>query len=52
MEKGCALGYLSELLKVLIPNPNKYSALLRKFRAYFSFISALRHKLEYKNERE
>ncbi|MDD3897206.1 MAG: NYN domain-containing protein [Candidatus Peribacteraceae bacterium] len=51
----CLIEYLEErkkLLHVLIPNPTKYSALLRKFRKYFAFISALKGKLAYKNERE
>lgn len=51
----CLIEYLEKhgkLLHVLIPNPRKYSALLRKFHKYFAYISPLRQKLEYKNERE
>jgi len=50
----CLIEYLEKrdkLLHVLIPNATKYSALLRKFRKYFVFISALRRKLEYKKTR-
>jgi len=51
----CLLEYLEKhgkLLHVLIPNPAKYSALLRKFHKYFAYVSALKEKLAYKNERE
>lgn len=42
-----------KLKHVLIPNPRKYSALLRKFRKYFVYIDGLEKKLkENKNERE
>lgn len=48
----CLIEYLAEhskLLKVGIPNKNKYSSLLRKFRSpYFFYISDLRNLLEYK----
>lgn len=47
----CLIEYLEEndkLLKVGIPNRHHYSALLRKFRRHFFFVSDLRHKLEYK----
>jgi uncharacterized LabA/DUF88 family protein len=43
----CLIEYLSEqgkLANVIIPNPNKYSALLRKFRKYFVYLYALQHK--------
>ncbi len=44
----CLLEYLVEknkLLHILIPNPKKYSALLRKFREYFVYIHNLQQKL-------
>lgn len=44
----CLIEYLeknNKLAYVLIPNPNKYSALLRKFRKYFIYISRLDKKL-------
>ena len=44
----CLIEYLEKrgkLLHVLIPNPTKYSALLRKFHKYFAYISALEKKL-------
>lgn len=47
----CLIEYLEKngkLLKVGIPSRSRYSALLRKFRSYFFFVSDLRHKLEYK----
>lgn len=48
----CLIEYLDKkqkLLKVGIPNRNKYSALLRKFAEQFFFVSDLRKKLEYIN---
>ena len=45
----CLLEYLQnkdKLLRVLIPNLHKYSALLRSFHKYFAFLSDLRGKLE------
>lgn len=44
----CLIEYLDnqeKLLHVMIPNPNKYSALLRKFRPYFVYIDGLKKKL-------
>jgi len=44
----CLIEYLEEkekLLNVLIPNPRKYSALLRRFSCYFVFIDCLRQKI-------
>ena len=44
----CLIEYLEQnrkLLNVLIPNPRKYSALLRKFRTYFMYIFQLEKKL-------
>jgi uncharacterized LabA/DUF88 family protein len=44
----CLIEYLEEQKKlhsVLIPNPKKFSALLRKFRSYFIFIHLLQKKL-------
>ncbi len=51
----CLLEHLDKQGKLdhlIIPNPNKYSALLRKFRKYMVFISHLKNKLGKKNERE
>lgn len=47
----CLIEYLEEnnkLLKIGIPNKQKYSALLRKFHKYFLYISDLQKKLELK----
>lgn len=44
----CLIEYLASINKLknlLIPNPNKYSALLRKFRSYFIYIHELKNKL-------
>lgn len=44
----CLIEYLErhgKLLHILIPNPRKYSALLRKFRKYFVYINGLEKKL-------
>ncbi len=44
----CLIEYLeknNKLLKILIPNPKKYSALLREFRDYFIYIDQLKKKL-------
>jgi len=44
----CLIEYLEKkrkLLHILIPNPNKYSALLRKFYKYFTYINHLEKKL-------
>ncbi len=51
----CLIEYLDnqeKLLHVMIPNPNKYSALLRKFRSYFVYVDGLKKKLGQKKERE
>jgi uncharacterized LabA/DUF88 family protein len=51
----CLIEHLEKegkLLHVLIPNPRKYSALLRRFRKYFVFIDRLEKKLGTRNERE
>ncbi|MFC1612241.1 NYN domain-containing protein [Patescibacteria group bacterium] len=51
----CLIEYLEKnkkLLKVIIPNLYKYSALLRKFRKYFVYLNSLKKKLEYKKKRE
>lgn len=51
----CLIEYLGKhkkLLHVIIPNPKKYSALLRKFRRYFVYINSLEKKLGKKKERE
>jgi uncharacterized LabA/DUF88 family protein len=45
----CLVEYLvgkDKLLKLLIPDKNKYSSLLRKYQKYISFISDLRKKLQ------
>lgn len=39
------LGQQEKLLYLLIPNPRKYSALLRRFRSYFVYINNLKQKL-------
>ncbi|MFH0948421.1 MAG: NYN domain-containing protein [Elusimicrobiota bacterium] len=47
----CLVEYLKKqdkLERLLIPNRNKYSFLLRKFRRDMAFIDDLRGKLEYK----
>lgn len=46
----CLVEYLKKqgkLLRLLIPNRHKYSALLRRFASDMAFISDLRGKLEY-----
>jgi uncharacterized LabA/DUF88 family protein len=52
----CLVKHLRDhdkLLKLMIPNPRKYSALLREFREYIVYMDALQSKLKYhKNERE
>lgn len=51
----CLVAYLikeSKLSKLLIPNKDKYSALLKKFPSGFlAFVSEQRRKLEYKKEK-
>jgi uncharacterized LabA/DUF88 family protein len=47
----CLIEYLAnnkKLYKVLIPNPHKYSSLLRRFRKYFVYIDNLKDKLSKK----
>lgn len=47
----CLIEYLerkNKLLHILIPNPKKYSALLRKFHKYFTYIHLLETKLSIK----
>ena len=47
----CLIEYLKKhgkLERLLIPNRNKYSFLLRKFRRDMAFVDDLRGKLEYK----
>ena len=51
----CLIEHLEQagkLRAVLIPNPRKYSALLRRFRKHFVFIDTLRRKLGIQKERE
>ncbi len=48
---ACLVDYLSKkkkLLKLMIPNQNKYSSLFRKFMAEIVFMNSLKNKLEYK----
>ncbi|MBI2617615.1 NYN domain-containing protein [Candidatus Gottesmanbacteria bacterium] len=47
----CLIEYLekkNKLFHILIPNPHKYSALLRKFHKYFIYIYSLKRKLSIK----
>jgi hypothetical protein len=48
------LAQKNKLFRLIIPNPKKFSALLREFRPYFVYITSdLKSKLEdKKNERE
>jgi uncharacterized LabA/DUF88 family protein len=49
----CLLDYLKrkdKLLKLMIPNRNRYSSLLRKFSQDMVFMTDLRGKLEYKRQ--
>ena len=51
----CLIEYLEKeekLLHIFIPNRNKYSALLRKFRKYFIYLDKLDKKLGKQKERE
>lgn len=51
----CLIEYLvkqGKLFHVFIPNRNKYSALLRKFRKYFVYLDKLNRKLGKQKERE
>lgn len=51
----CLIEHLEKkkkLFHVLIPNPKKYSALLRRFHQYFISIDRLRQKLGKKNTKE
>ena len=48
---ACLVDYLqskNKLKKLLVPNKNKYSSLLRKFMIHISFMNDLRGKLEFK----
>ncbi len=47
----CLIEYLrdnNKLFGIIIPNPRKYSALLRKFRKYFIYLDSLKNKLRKK----
>jgi len=47
----CLVDYLrkkDKLLRLIIPNQNKYSSLLRKFAPQVAFMNRLRGKLEFK----
>ncbi len=49
----CLIEYLKnqkKLLKLMIPNRNKYSSLLRKFGADIVYMNDLKHRLQYKKE--
>lgn len=49
----CLVDYLKgkdKLLKLMIPNRNRYSSLLRKFSKEMVFMNGLRGKLEYKRQ--
>jgi len=49
----CLVDYLKgkdKLLKLMIPNKNRYSSLLRKFSKEMVFMNDLRGKLEYKRQ--
>jgi len=51
----CLIEYLEKkgkLYKLLIPNPRKYSSLLRKFRRYFVYIDNLKNKLGQRKNRQ
>ena len=52
----CLIEYLkkqNKLLKIVVPNSNKYSALLRKYKNYLVYLDGLRKKLGQKqNERD
>lgn len=50
----CLVEYLikqKKFLHLIIANPNNYSALLRKFRAYFVYIHQLEKKLAYRHKK-
>lgn len=47
----CLVDYLrkeDKLLRLIIPNQNKYSSLLRKFAPHVAFMNKLRERLEFK----
>ena len=51
----CLIEYLAnhnKLFKILIPNPRKYSSLLRKFRQYFVYTHNLEQKLGKRKNRQ
>ena len=51
---ACLIDYLvrkDKLHKLLIPDKNSYSSLLRKFMGSIGFMNSLRGKLEYKKKR-
>ncbi len=50
----CLVEYLihkDKLLKLLIPDRDNYSSLLRKFRSHIAFMDNLKHKLAYQKDR-
>ncbi len=50
----CLIEYLeanNKLRHVIIPNERKYSALLRKFRKYFKYLTGLKMKLQRQKKR-
>lgn len=51
----CLIEYLNKknkLKNIIIPNKNRYSSLLRKYRKYFFYIDNLKNKLEKWNKKE
>ena len=51
----CLIEYLKKkdkLKSLVIPNKQDYSSLLRKFASNMSFITDLRHKVEYKKQED
>ena len=50
----CLIEYLAKknkLYKIVIPNNNKYSALLRKYRKYFVYLHQLKNKIGRENSK-
>lgn len=46
----CLVAYLmkqQKLLKLMVPNPRKYSALLREFRSHITYMDILQEKLHF-----
>jgi uncharacterized LabA/DUF88 family protein len=50
----CLVDYLKDqekLLKIMVPNKNKFSSLLRKLMNYMVFMNNLKNRLEYKKDK-